>query len=344
MNVFEVAEEFSGRILSREDEAMRQLQSVFLTFQRNLLLALDDLLREVKDLRNQGQPIRRSTLSRLARFRTLLAQVEAELRSFGQVLEGGVQERRRLAVLDGLDNARTLIRESLGEEAARIIGTFDRAPIEAAQRLLGALTTGPLHDLIADIAPDATRAVKDALTQGILQGKNPRVIARELRKVSRIPLRRAELISRTEVLRAYRSATLTTYRENEDVVDGWIWVAKLGSRTCPVCIALHGTFHPLTERFFGSHPACRCTAVPKTKGWADLGIEGVEETRPEIESGESWFARQPAAYQEGLLGPGKYALYRDGKITLADLVGEKTSPKWGPSKYEIPLKDLAVQN
>lgn len=80
--------------------------------------------------------------------------------------------------------------------------------------------------------------------------------------------------------------------------------------------------------------------LPRTFTWAELGFSAVPE-RPEIETGEDWFARQSEATQLQHLGPGKTALYRSGRIGLMDIVGERIDPRWGLARYEKSLSDIA---
>lgn len=75
---------------------------------------------------------------------------------------------------------------------------------------------------------------------------------------------------------------------------------------------------------------CRCTMIPLLR----------DRPTPERETGEAWFARQDAATQRELLGPGKYDLYRQGRITLGDLVGTRDDPRWGRSVYQRSLREL----
>lgn len=85
---------------------------------------------------------------------------------------------------------------------------------------------------------------------------------------------------------------------------------------------------------------CRCTNAPITKTYEELGIKTTaKETRVEVPDGATWFAQQPEATQRAVLGPAKYAAYRDGQIALADLRGFRTDPRWGPVGYERSLQD-----
>src|SRR4030095_12680785 len=121
------------------------------------------------------------------------------------------------------------------------------------------------------------------------QGRGPRAVAQEIREGLNGNLTRALKIARTETIRAYREASHRTHQENSDVLEGWIWLSALNSRTCRACIALHGTFHTLDERLKG-HVNCRCSQIPAVKG-VGLGIE----------KGVEWFRKQPAAVQKDIL-------------------------------------------
>jgi SPP1 gp7 family putative phage head morphogenesis protein len=202
---------------------------------------------------------------------------------------------------------------------------LDDAAFLVGQRALVAaeLVLSPaLRQILASLASDAAQGMADALVRGVLSGQNPRQIARLVAAQSRVALRRALTIARTETLRAYRETSRRAYRESG--VTEWIWYAHLGPRTCAVCIAMHGTRYPVTESL-RSHPNCRCAMLPV--------VAGV----PEIETGPSWFARQNERTQLAILGPGKLAAYNDGAFGLPDLVGE--TPR---GRFELPLREVAA--
>lgn len=83
---------------------------------------------------------------------------------------------------------------------------------------------------------------------------------------------------------------------------------------------------------------CRCSMLPQTVTWAELGFD-VPETRADVEPGTEWFARQDEALQREMLGPGKLAAYRAGRITLPDLVEVTHHPRWGRGRRERSLRD-----
>lgn len=82
--------------------------------------------------------------------------------------------------------------------------------------------------------------------------------------------------------------------------------------------------------------------LPDTFSWAELGLEGVEETGPVIEDGATAFDKMTDDQQLKVLGPAKYTAYKNGDITLKDLVGRKTSAKWGTMRYEKSLRELGL--
>ena len=108
---------------------------------------------------------------------------------------------------------------------------------------------------------------------------------------------------------------------------------------------MHGTHHDLSETL-DEHANGACSMAPDTKSWADilgpLGIDtsGIEDTGSDIQSGVSWFDEQDEATQRAILGPGKFAAWKDGQFSLADVVGYDEDEDWGTSIKEKSLKAL----
>jgi hypothetical protein len=117
----------------------------------------------------------------------------------------------------------------------------------------------------------------------------------------------------------------------------------LDDRTCPVCIALDGQEFSL-DTPFATHPNCRCSPIPITYTFEELGMGylNLEEPKPPYmgKRGEDWFKSQSEAKKEKILGKTKYALYRQGRFKLGDLVQDFVHPVYGPSRQERSLKSL----
>lgn len=203
---------------------------------------------------------------------------------------------------------------------------WQQLPESAIQDVLGLTRNGPLSALFESIAPAATEQARQAIIDGLALGNHPRLVADALQNALGTSQTRAMTIARTEMLRAYRDANLLTYAENADILDGWVWTAALDDTTCEVCLAEDGTVYPLSVMFFPSHPNCRCSPSPAVSGepWGR-------------ETGEEWFARQDAATQEGILGPGKFSAYEAGEIALKDMIRVTQSDVWGEGRAVASL-------
>lgn len=185
--------------------------------------------------------------------------------------------------------------------------------------------------------------LKHALIRGTATGENPEETARQLLKqvgdTFKGGLPRATMIARTETHDAQRHATQQWEKSNTDILEGWVWVAALDKRTCPACIAMHGTTHPTTEPGPNDHNRGRCTRVPKTKPWAQLGINQTD-TAPKIQTGEEWYRSLTPQAQADILGAQRAHLINTGQIPFTALAQRTTNPGWRDTITQRPLRDL----
>ncbi|MFN7948372.1 MAG: phage minor head protein [Blastocatellia bacterium] len=337
--IYETAAKFRRGLLRQERAAQAEMIRAY-------ALVAGRIEREAEQLRvrmeAEGDRARMAWLYERERLETLLRQVQFEMHRLNrEVFNPLIVSAQRDAARSGQADTAELIRLGLGEAGAFI--DFNRLAPAAVESIVGFTADGSLLKKLLDELPgDAGQRVKNSLIEAVALGWNPRRTARHVKEALGGNLARALTISRTETIRAYREAAHRTYKANEDVLDGWVWTAALDARPCVLCVAMHGTEHSVEERL-ESHPNCRCTAVPKTKSWAELGFVGIEETRPQIESGEQWFAGQPAEYQQSILGPEAFRAYKAGTVKLADFVGRKNKSEWGRPYHRRSLKEaLAI--
>lgn len=197
-------------------------------------------------------------------------------------------------------------------------------------------TTWPISD-------EATESIRRALIRGVATGANPREAAREM--VRRVEgefnggLARAQNIARTEMLDAYRDASDHVHQANHDVLDGWTWIATLDRRTCPSCWGMHGTHHPLTQPGPWDHQSGRCARMPKVKSWRELGID-LDELEDQVPDAQQLFDAMDEADQRAIVGPGRLAMMKAGKISLADIPVLKQNTGWRPSYVPRNLGQL----
>ena len=259
-----------------------------------------------------------------------------------------MREQQLEAIEASEQHAEELTRRALGKPPAGLVIDWNRIDLAGVETILGMTQAdSPLHRLLLSISREGTQAAEDALVQGMLLGKNPREVARDLRKVLGTQLSRALTIARTETLRAHREATRASYQANSDIVQGWIWHSATDERTCVACWAMHGTVHKVDE-ILDDHPNGRCAMVPDTATWKEIGrkygidLSDVPDTNPKIPLGTSLFMQLPAEKQIKILGPAKYKAWKGGKFTLSEIVGIKRSREWGTHRYEKSLAELGI--
>lgn len=192
------------------------------------------------------------------------------------------------------------------------------------------------------LSKEAAQELRIALRAGIADGLNPREVARRL--VAAVEgrffggLTRALVIARTELLDAYRTAAMATDKVNSDVLVGWQWHSSLDSRTCISCIAQHGRLYSIDEPGPLDHHQGRCTRIPKTKTWAELGFHGIQEPPGiELKTGPEWFAGLSSERQKSILGPGRYAAWQAGEYPPEKWSVPRENPEWRTSYHPSPV-------
>ncbi|MBE9172877.1 minor capsid protein [Cyanobium sp. LEGE 06143] len=100
----------------------------------------------------------------------------------------------------------------------------------------------------------------ELLTSGILEGRSNQEIERVLRSRLDVVKNAAEVIVRTESIRAYSAARHDRFKAaGIDYVQYW---ATADDRTCPICRPRAGLKYRVGELQLPVHPRCRCTSTP----------------------------------------------------------------------------------
>lgn len=366
--IYDTIQDFQQRLLRDERRAAAQMVRVYAESWKRIKARLAVLQKEYERAQAQGQDVGLAWLYQQQRLSSMQTLVAKELAHFAKYAEGSVSAQQARVIDESLQFSRDMTILSLGAEydgqGRFAVKTLHKGAIEA---LIGATQQGSALDrLFRQIREDGAKAAEDALVQGIVLGYNPRKIAPLIRDALGVQLNRALTISRTEVMRAQRIATAESYKANADVIKGWRWQAALTGNTCPVCLSLHGSEHPITETM-SSHPACRCTSVAITKSWEELGAEygvdfsGVEKAGPSFAdvakkygitpeqlrtyanrklSGEAYFRSLSAEEQRAILGPSKWLAWKDGKFGFDALSRKTYSALWGEGVRQASLVEL----
>ncbi len=325
-----------------ESNGMSEIARSYQVVLKDLNRHLSALTKQIESAREAGVEVRPGWLGVQDRYRALVAQHEANTLDYLQSCISTILTGKKAAGELANGDAPALAQAVLGPAPARaeavVANSFSKLPTQQMARLVRNAADGrPLGDLLAEIAPKATQGVKDAMLSGVARGASVRTIAADVQKASGIARNRAMLLSRTETIRCYREVTFENFRASETVI-GWIWIAEVNG--CPVCTAEHGSEHTLDESL-DSHPGCRCTAMPKTKSWRELGFN-LPDSRPTVQPGPERFDSLPEADKLAVLGRARLDAYNAGEITLADMVKQTTSARWGEGKRTATLHELGI--
>lgn len=338
------AVEISVRKARKGDIALqRALAEMYADAFQAVVAEQQALARYVEQQKAKGAPVSPSWANRDARYMQLQSRIYQTLAEFGNGATGLLSKRVPGLVHDSLARTRSEISSLRPEEPGLVYPSYDneawslinKKAMLAASAIVSDLDS-PLRQLLARDLPEAgVEAFRQEWSKGLLTGKNPNLIAKQVvKRISQLSLSRAQLIARTEFHRAYREGKRSQYLST-DTVSGWTWRAACDRRTCAVCWGMHGTVHDKYETLEG-HPNCRCVMVPMTRSWEELGIGNVSDTRPQIESGEDRFARLPPSMQQQILGPGRYKMYQEGR-SLQSMIGRRESPLWGGQLVLEPI-------
>lgn len=317
-----------AELLREETKAQKRILKAWRGAEKRILADLARLLKTIETAESLGVPLSPSIIYREARYQAFLQTVREELAGLGETTTDATTAAQEAMVNAGLRHALERMEAYVPDRS------FIRLPKEAVSHLVGNLADGsPLADLLATIPGNVEGQVEQILIDGLATARNPREIARALRKViDKESRQRAIVISRTEINRVYRSSLIDSYRANDHVFSGWVWRSARDRRTCPVCLAMDG------QRFkwddpFGSHPACRCTPDPI--------LRYLDDPAEEADTGEAWLRQQSEGRQLEALGPTRHKAWKEGK-PLAEMVQIVPNDRWGPGRKMRTLQDLGL--
>lgn len=320
-----------------------ELSGSWLEVVEDLAPRIRALTDRIAEERAAGRDPKPAWLYQEARYRELLDASEREFRTWSDRAARNLGYRQGQIVRDTIEHVMRWLPEAMGANAtSEGLPDILIAPgTEEVRQLLGTLQPGsPLRDIFDELPHQTRRDLKKALTVGVATGQNPVEVARSIRGAMGITRHRALTIARTETMRTFRETTRRTLEANSDVVQGWIWHSAANVRTCAACWAMHGTFHPVTERL-AAHVRCRCAMLPQTKTWAELGYPEVDAQaeRVTVPTGAELFRQLSPADRARVLGPTKAKLYESGAIELGDLIRRNRSKDWGESITEASVAD-----
>ncbi|MBW8001746.1 MAG: hypothetical protein FVQ80_06950 [Planctomycetes bacterium] len=258
----------------------------------------------------------------------------------------------------------------LGAQFGAIGVNIVRIPFEHVDRMVRTPLGGLVYnERMFNTYRSAMTEMKSELTQSLILGEDMAKASRRLvgvgdrfgGTVGRKLKERAEVIARTEIIRVSNEVSSGIYDANTDVLKGMQYIATLDNRTCLVCARSDGKVfyfnkNPISQGEKPTrHPRCRCSLMPVSKTWKELGAdmqEPLEGGRPFVYKGKPppglskrmlqfrgnptrWSGQVPASlkypdwlkamdiddpeFVRDILGNKKYGLWRSGKVQLKEM-------------------------
>ena len=207
---------------------------------------------------------------------------------------------------------------------------------------------------------DTAFKFQSAVRQGLVSAETTPQIVKRVRGVLDISKRNAETLVHTSVQSVANTTREKIFADNDDVISGKEWSSALDRRTCPTCGALDGKRwttdgkkinHSMVYQIPPKHFRCRCSMIPVLKTWRELGInmdELPDGTRASMEGQVNdktfadWLKRKnesDPSFADRTLGKGRAELWRNGKITMDQMIsgGQPLSLNELKAKYDKPI-------
>ena len=177
------------------------------------------------------------------------------------------------------------------------------------------------------------QSIRDGIT---LRENNQQIIGR-MQTINPLHKKQAGVLIKTITNYTSVQARDVAMRLNPNFFDGYEWVSVLDSRTSLICASRDGTVYPFTNDPVLSpkppaHFSCRSTITPKLKPQFESrqtkqprrtaeGAKGKTKVNAQTNY-QSWLTRQPAAFQDEVLGKTRGLLFRRGKLPISKFVDE----------------------
>lgn len=186
-----------------------------------------------------------------------------------------------------------------------------------------------LDDFVKDWTSSERKRVTGAIRQGFFEGQTTFQILKNVRGtkanqyrdgILATTNRHADAIVRTAVQHAASVARFEAWKQNSNVVTGYRWVSTLDGRTSTICRTLDGQVFKIGKGPMPpAHIRCRSTTVAELDArfkFLQKGRQRASKDGP-VDGSEtyySWLQKQPANFQDDVLGPVRGNLLRNGGL------------------------------
>jgi|LGVE01.1.fsa_nt_gb SPP1 gp7 family putative phage head morphogenesis protein len=181
--------------------------------------------------------------------------------------------------------------------------------------------------MLKNFTPTEVKRATGIISGGFYQGQTTNQITANLLGQLNTTQRNARTLAITATNHMATQAKNQTYKENNDIVIGYVIVATLDDRTSNECKGWDGTEVMNSDTFKPMppfHPNCRTTTAPLLNDKFDFLDEGSTRASKGAEGGKqvqgdqtyySWIKSQPASFQDEALGPERGKIFRNAGLT-----------------------------
>jgi len=187
-------------------------------------------------------------------------------KTYRKIYKNGMKELGALAATSSKFHSNTL-KQSLG----KIYRSKVYTGLKVNDLIIN--SAGTYSQQLTSISLGQQRRIKDAVKQGMINNLAVNKIAKNVGGLTDLPTAQLKTLSRTAITETSTNVANATYKLNEDVIDGYQYVATLDSRTSLICSRLDGKVFRLDDSRGVRPPQhfnCRSTTVPLVKSYDDI--------------------------------------------------------------------------
>lgn len=246
---------FYGRYAAKEDitlaEAKKRVAQLDIKeYERKAKRYVRD--KDFSEKANEEMRLYNATM-KINRLEMLKANIGLELISGHNELE---------KFMSGILQGRT--EDELTRQAGILGKTIKNNAATAHAIVNGSFHNGTFSDRIW-LYQDLLRAdIGKLLQSGLIAGKNPRLLAKELKQTFKVSTYNAERLMRTELARVQTEAQKQSFERNG--FEEYEFICNSNGNTCEICQGLHGKHFRVDKMLVGTnappmHPHCRCSTA-----------------------------------------------------------------------------------
>lgn len=238
----DIVEEYNLILKREEDRTLKVLDKV-------LDKSFNRVVRRIRVwLRTQNAPKTERDIAILRELRQLVTAVHPGRTDEYDRLFTDVLGKAQVA---GVDVADALVGQMAGNRPRIDVSIPLEATVAAAKQS---------HGYLRKHGERFAETTAEIVASGIAEGRSGDRIVSDMRDRLGVVKSRAEVIVRTETLRAYNEASNNYYAQNG--IEQVLYYATADDRSCPICAPRGGKIYKRTSIRVPVHPRCRCFLSP----------------------------------------------------------------------------------